>query len=744
MMTDIDIRQRALDALFILNTAIKNVRLYPPTSATITNTIEKLHSIFLDIFEQEAPIIFAESEKNVLICGKALEQKDQEKSSVKSLLKIILDFGIRSISFDKGLEKVELSAFMELLSKNPEVVRNEGGLPKIMVEKNILHIYLDEKVYVPLDKDQKIISSLDITDDQVPQFLMSAHPELAADSQKLQEMFKDKDPKWLLETFQAGLSQLEAQKGTSSSAQLSEKLQNMLVLLDKVTATLDQKDHDNISQHIGEKIVTSNITQELTAQTIEQLFGGVLLQFLIGKLKDTKYAETQKKGERGTADGQGKAGTGDTGRGQDDGGIGISGKGGTQSDADSQEKTDFKSNLIQVSEKLSLSLKNNENTLLDESLMSLLPKIIEQLIGQKEQEAMEKVINNLLDNLFSENAEVRAHAAKALTDIIDNLPPERKTEMIESVSGLLIEWIKIETLVTPDYKIICNYLQNSVQDSIKNIRFAETIPILDVFNDIHARILEKNDDVRDVSSEIIRNLASEEHLSILFKEFHTNERNRQDEAGQILVRFGDVILNRLLDIIHEVSDSKERVNVLHLIIDMGQKVIPAIKDRINDKNAPWYYLRNMAFLLGHIGNETNIYILQPLLLHENNRVRMEALKSIFQVGGKQRGPLLLSVLPKTDDQFRSNIIETLGNAKCAEAVPNLLDLLKKRSLIASQLQSDLQEKICTALGLIGSPEAIPALTEIAESKSFLRIRAYPEKVKNAAGKALKSIKIKQK
>jgi len=151
----------------------------------------------------------------------------------------------------------------------------------------------------------------------------------------------------------------------------------------------------------------------------------------------------------------------------------------------------------------------------------------------------------------------------------------------------------------------------------------------------------------------------------------------------------------------------------------------------------------MAFLLGHIGNEANACLLQPLLLHENNRVRQEALKSIFQIGGQQRGPLLLSVLPKADDQFKLSIIETLGNVKCAEAVPNLLDLLKKRSLIASQLQIDLQETICTALGLIGSPDAIPALSEIAESKSFLRIRAYPEKVKNAAGKALKSIKIKK-
>lgn len=739
-MADIDIKPKALDALNGMNQAIKNVRLYPPTSATIANTIEKLHLIFLDIFEQNAPIIFSESEKNILICGKPLGQKDQERLSVTTFLNILINFGIRSISFDKGMEKAELSAFMELLSKNPEILRNEGDLPKIMAEKNILHIYLDQKVYVSIDKDQELGSSLDINDDQVVQFLMSAYPESAADSQKLQEMFKDKDPERILQTFQVGLSQVAAQKGTLSSAQLSEKLQNMLALLDKVTATLDQKDQDNISQHIGETIVNNDITQELTAQTMEQLFGGVLLQFLIGKLEDIKYAEAQKTGKGRLTDGQGEEGTGETGRGQGDGGIGISGEGGTQSDADSQEKTDF----VQVSEKLSLSLKKNENTLLDESLMSLLPKIIEQLIAKKEQETMETVISNLLDNLFSENAEVRAHAAKALTDIIEGLPLERKTEMIESVSGLLIEWIKIETSLTPAYKIICNYLQNSMQDSIKKLRFAEIIPIMDVFNDIHARILEKNDEIRYVSSEIIQNLASEEYFSILFKEFHTNERNKRDEAGQILVRFGDVILNHLLDILQTVSDSKERVNVMHLIIDMGQKAIPAIKDQINNKNASWYYLRNMAFLLGHIGNETNAYILQPLLLHKNERVRSEALKSISQIGGKKRGPLLLSVLPEADDQFKFNIIETLGNAKCAEAVPNLLDLLKKRSLITSQSQIDLQEKICISLGLIGSPEAISLLSEIAESKSFLRFRAYPEKVKQAAIRALKSIKIRQK
>jgi hypothetical protein len=62
-MADTDIRQTALYALVIMNTAIKNVRLYPPTSATIISAIERLHQAFQEMLAQENPIVFAESEK---------------------------------------------------------------------------------------------------------------------------------------------------------------------------------------------------------------------------------------------------------------------------------------------------------------------------------------------------------------------------------------------------------------------------------------------------------------------------------------------------------------------------------------------------------------------------------------------------------------------------------------------------------------------------------------------------------
>lgn len=545
-MLDINLQIKMIDALGIMHAAVRNFILYPPASPAIANTIEKLHLSLIDILEQKSPIIIAESERRFLIWGKYLDQKDRDKTHIKALLNILLNFGIKSISFEKGLEKEELRIFIKYLSKNPEELKDEGGLSKIMAEKSILHIYLDERVYVPMDKDQKIISASDINEQN-----SSRQDTLKTDAATKNQPFED---------------------------------------------ITDQGD--------------------------------------------------------------------DTGA--------------------------------------------------------------------------------LVTDLLSEIAEIRSQASDKLHAIIESLPPERQTELVESLSGRLVDWIKLETLATPSYEKICANLQRLLNIFIRQGRFAEALPILDVFHDINTGSLKKDDKIREISSAIIKNLASEDNRQILFKEYHSNEQNKQNEANQILLRFGNAILNDLLDMIRNVSDSHERVRIMHLIIGMGQRAIPAIKNQIN-KNAPWYYLRNLAYLLGRIGHENDAHILQPLLLHENNKVQMEALKSISQIGGNQRGPLLLSVLTPADNQFKLHVIEMLGKARCTDAVAPLLNLLKKPPKLTPIEQTTLQEKICAALEYIGSSEAIPALSEIAESKSFLGIRwYYTVELRNAAKRALESIKRKQK
>jgi HEAT repeat protein len=614
------------------------------------------------------------------------------------------------MTFAEGLEKSEISDLLDVLGNNPNGIDSAGGLPQFFSEKNITHIYLDEKVYIARDKNQQILADLNITDDQIVAFLMQTHPELTADPQKIKDMAKD--PEWLLQAFQAGLSQTMAQKGTLSNLELSESLTNMIVLLDKVAAPLDHSAQEKLSQHIGKSIATidPDITRQIMAQNIESLFGGMLIQYIASELNGVKT------GGSGTSDESGESG-------------GASGE---------YKAYQNQQLFFNLEDRIEMLLKDDKRTILDAPMMEALPKIVEKLVAKKQQEAIDTIINRLLENMFCENADVRGQAAQALSEVIENLPSEQKPLLIEKLSGKLLEWVKQETLATPGYEKICHYLQSLVQDFIYRGHFSECIPILDVFNDIRAGNVEKNETIHKISIEVIRNIASEDNLTYIFNIFNANEQSNQIEAGELLVRLGDMAMNRLLDILQEKVDSNERVRIMRLIIGVGSRAIPFVRSRITD-NTPWYYLRNLAYLLGHIGNEESAIALQPLLMHENSKVRQEALKSLQRTGGKERGILLLSVLHEADEKSKLSIVEAIGNAKSSEAVADLLDILKARPLIVSALRNDLEEKICIALGAIGSTEAIPMLTEIADSKSFLRIRSYPEKVRHAAGKSLLAI-----
>jgi len=316
---------------------------------------------------------------------------------------------------------------------------------------------------------------------------------------------------------------------------------------------------------------------------------------------------------------------------------------------------------------------------------------------------------------------------------------EEQKDLIKRLSKQVVGWLDMETTFTPMYRDICDRLQNLLQDFITYELFAEANPIVDVFSRINSGDLEKNDHIRAMALEVLRNLASERNMNILFKGIDISEKNKTADACRILCGLGDIVVKKLLTMVRNATESRERIRFIHIIQEMGPVAIPAIRDSITAE-APWYYVRNMAYLLGRIGNEKSVDILKPLLLYKDKRVRMEAFKSISQTGGRKRGELFLSVLPVVDPDLRLNVIEMLGKIKYDPAVADFQDMLKSKTSIGKDYQIALQEKICAALGAIGSPEAAKMLTEVAESKSFLGLQSYPAETRYAARRALDYLK----
>lgn len=708
VMTDSKKTDQALNALVILNTAIKNVRLYPPTSASVSSVIEKLYLSLLDLLLQEEQISFSESEKALLIDGRPLSPKDQERPHTASLLNLLLGLGLKSITFTKGLEKEELFRFIELFSRTPESIQENGGINKLLTDQNIVHVVLDEKLYVAIDKDHQFVAGLDITDDQIKNFFLMMHPEMDPDSPQFAEMAKD--PEALSKAFNTGLSKIMAQKETLTGMQLSESLNQMLSLLDKASGNFSDEKRELLSHRVGQALIASDpaLAEELTRQNTEQLLGGFLLQYLMAELMDRNP---------------------DTGQGNDSGNPGVK-----------EVSGDPKSKLLQVAEKFSQRLQDTR-TLLDEGLMAVLPKIIEQLAAQKEQETIENMLEQLIENLYSENTEVRLIAAKSLADIIENLPDERRDEVVEKLSGQIIPWLTDETVFSLGYQRICFVFRDITKNYISQRNFPYALKYLGAFNTIAGNNAGKPNDFKNTSDEIISQLACPENIGILLQEIESPDQQRRENVGRVFVSLGSTAIEDLLDQLRTTTDSNERVQIMHLISTAGERALPLITGRIN-KEEPWFYLRNIAYLLGQIGNTESTRALVPLLYRRNEKLRNEALKSIYRMGGDQRGKILMEAYPLVEEEFKPVIIEVIGQSKAADAVPFLMDLLKDKPLIASVTRTTLEEKICTALGAIGSPDAIDLLSNITATKSFLGLRAYPEKVKAAAARALISIQTK--
>lgn len=703
---DSDIIKKSIDILVVLNTAVKNVRLYPPASTTVVNTLDKLYQFFADALEKDHSIVFAESEKVLLVCGAPLHQKDQEKPHVASFLGMMIALGLKSISFEKGLEKEELSQFVNLLSLKPETVASRGGLQKLLAEQNMAHIIPDQKVYVAMDKDHKILSSLDITDNQLTQFFKLTHPDLDINSREFRDMARN--PKALSEAFEAGLSEMIAHKETLSSVQLSESLDTMLTLLDKMTGDFTGDDRNALSRSISRSIAAGDpeMARQLTTSNMEHLFGGLLIQYLMTELTGPKPGAGEGKGA--------KPGSAPAGGDEESGTAG--------------------SKLVQVAEKFSLRL-GDERTLLDRSLMDVLPKIIEQLIIQKERQTLEDMLQRLVDNLQSGQGDVRTSAARGLADILERLSAERKDEILSRITAPLTRWIKTEDVMSNDYLRICAILKNVIQDRLTGGKFSDALQYLDPVCAIAEGLTAQTEEMRKAAADIIGQLISPENIAVLKEKIPPEDHKDKSPPGRVFAALGQTAANYVLDELRNVEDSDERVKMMHLVTAAKEKALPAILSRVKKKE-PWYYLRNLAYMIGQIGNEESARTIAPLLQHENPRLRQETLKSISRIGGSLKGKLLIAALSDADEEFKISLVEILGQSRDSDAVLPLLDLLRERPLIASATRQNLEEKICTALGFIGSPDAIPGLSEIAETKSFLGLRSYPDRVKAAAARAL--------
>ncbi|MCP4352745.1 MAG: cyclic nucleotide-binding domain-containing protein [Desulfobacterales bacterium] len=523
--------------------------------------------------------------------------------------------------------------------------------------------------------------------------------------------------------------------------------------------SLDSKNKDLIAEHFARSVAVKDDDAVITVliQKIESEFGQKLFDHLINKMDDAKF-ESVVFGIKHICDSFRNSSSGTL--------QNIAGENGDwkpdeieavknvyrkimESDKGKRiriavkirevnEKLEEKNELAVLKSGISSILKGEKQAFGNKIIMRRLSSAVEKFFDQNQHNIAEALIEKLGEALMSDEPEVRAEISVVLSEISDRLISDQRIDIMWKLSYKITNWIKLEISMAPAYEKLCFMLQELARTLILNQQFAECNHILETFNLISSGILAKNDEINMLAESMLKNIATDNVLNPLLEEFQTGSDRDRKKASFRLVQLGAASADRLLSMLRESQDRYERVRLLRVVSDIGHLALPALTIQVN-KGGPWYYIRNLVLLFGKIGDESHLETLRPFLEYGDLRVQRETLNSIFSIGGRKSEEIILSILPVADERLKADIVDMLSIMANHEAVGPLTELLESETIKTLKTGNDLAEKICAALGSIGSYGAVPALNRILEKK---KSSYFDERVKAAAGSALAMIKVK--
>lgn len=690
-MIDRIIQEKAAKTMVAINAAIRNMRLYPITSTATINSVDKALQNIDQVFETQESLAFAESEKNLLISGHPLSEKEQQKPQVVAFLELMLNFGIKNLSFKRGISRDEFITFFELLLLRPEELSQKGGLKAIIAEKQLSHIAIDQKVFVAMNEDQQIASK---------------------DEKKLN----------IEETFAPMVNTLDA--------------------------VLDDEHKDKVSRHLAtsmakkdERVLGTVLTQKTEGELGEKLFAHIIeamddekFERLIFKVRQM-FDDAQKSGNK-SADAQLIR--------QAYQNMLKSEKGESLQtrirERKEQEKAQRQQHKTKLLAGLNSLLKGDKSAFQNKELMQTLPTSITQMLSKGQEKIVAAISDRLCEGLNIKMAAVRADVADALASSLEKFPEQFRQTTITRLMPKLTNWINRKTALTPAVEKIAQYLMEKAKDLLKSSQFVQSEQILKAFHSVRYGKSQREETFRDFAGKMLQSVAENDTLDRLLKEFRFNQENKREQSSRIMVFLAEYAADPLLNLLKDSQHRSERARILQLISDIGTAALPALTQRIQE-GKPWFFMRNLILLFGKVGNESHLDIIKPFLSYDDYRVQREVLNCIYSIGGKHREEIFLAILSDAGDQLKADAVGMLGAMECRAAVPMMIQLLETKTLITSKARNDLEEKICNVLGNLTAQEAIPCLVGVSEPrKGVLSKRSYSEKVQLAAQRALEKIR----
>ena len=323
------------------------------------------------------------------------------------------------------------------------------------------------------------------------------------------------------------------------------------------------------------------------------------------------------------------------------------------------------------------------------------------------------------------NVELAGKTPQGVDDIESGLGPdigddfEQPVEFVDALSPInQMQLLLGELVATVDDDLYLQLVRQAIacSDSLKiRHELAALLPLAEALTD-HVNDPDRVETQRECARFGLEQLAmGDDFLPYLLERLEQDEGPSHEAALAVVTVAGPPAVNLMVERLGATDNLAVRKALSALLVSMGVLALPAILKKMSDSR--WHIVRNLAAILGDIGSAEAVSELQKCLLHSDNRVCKEAIRSLAKIGGREAETAIIEVLHGNDPSLFPQVISSLGGMKSRKAVADLLRIVCSDKLFLGNLS--LKIEALGAIAMIGDRQVVPVLTKILSSRHIV-------------------------
>ena len=748
--------------MFVINAhaTTVNLRLYPPTSSMVTDTLEKALESLMELFKESDTFSVSAVEKSLLINDVRLEESEQQKAPVKAFLAWMDERGLSNIEFRSRVTPNELKATFETIG---EIINDPDlrvRLADELARRGVENVLVNQRIYVAIKPGEEVgvaggrkDTPMDaLKDELLVRYLMDKVDIGEVEDQDVVEILSNPGKVGGL------MSSFIAEEGDEGGILVrSKRAQDALERLSMmVTKVEDDGLKEMLSQQIT-SVVAEMSPREMTgvlsshgikAIDIDHVRGNVIKMLDDSKLMDIvdalmeEYADMQKqsgdldsdwarerlkelnelllevkKGERGERVAE------QSDRKLDEAGI--------------EEERDPHTGIrvLSICQMLGGRLEE-EDIDLGEGLDQAVSQQVRKLYGMEEADLAAGILLKLANNLNAGSDKVRRYTASLIKRTLEDLEPSERRLAADVLRPRVMDRISVEK----DYQAyitLVDSLATVAEVYVDRGRAEEASGILELLAAQAASEGERGVEFTKYASVMLETLMGPEGIFDPKELLLEEDDEKRLNVIRALVKLGPGALAPLVGIVKDRGHLELREHALEALECAGTVGVDALLAELRKENK-WYIYRNVLNVIADLKLVEAVDEVGGMVSHPDERIRREAVRSLARIGSADSLSVVLAAANDQSTAVRRTAIRVLGMFGDRGVAGQLLDIINDRGPLGKDEDKGVKEAACLALGDLHDSALTPELGELL-SKGGLFRKGKPDEIRAAVCIALGNI-----